>query len=177
MLLSFIVLSEKHLRRFEERYMQADAVEMKRVVEGLPTISAKIRALDTAGYMRADIARFLGKRYQHVWNVLVRARPKTEATQAPCLMPDEPGDVESQRIRLLADGRMVIPAKMRSAMLIDEGGYLTARVVEGELRVLTPKAAVLKLQRRMREEVPEGVSVIDDLIAERRAEAQREDSE
>jgi hypothetical protein len=72
---------------------------------------------------------------------------------------------------------MVIPAKMRSAMLIDEDGYLTARVVEGELRVLTPKAAVLKLQRRMREEVPEGVSVIDDLIAERRAEAQREDSE
>ena len=157
--------------------MQADAVEMKHVVEGLPTISAKIRALDAAGYMRADIARFLGKRYQHVWNVLVRARPKTETTQAPCPMPDEPGDVESQRIRLLADGRMVIPAKMRSAMLIDEVGYLTARVVEGELRVLTPKAAVLKLQRRMREEVPEGVSVIDDLIAERRAEAQREDSE
>ena len=157
--------------------MQANANEMKRIVQGLPTISAKIRALDAAGYMRADIARFLGKRYQHVWNVLMRGRPKSEAAPDQCPTPDEPGNVESQKIRLLADGRMVIPAKMRSAMLIDEGGYLTARVVEGELRVLTPKMAVFKLQRRMREEVPEGVSVVDALIAERRAEARRENGE
>ena len=154
--------------------MQANPVEMKRIVEGLPTISAKIRALGAAGYMRADIARFLGKRYQHVRNVLARDRPKSEATQSQCSIRDEPGDVESQKIRILADGRMVIPAKMRSAMLIDEGGYLTARVVEGELRVLTPKAAVFRLQRRLREQVPEGVSVVDELIAERRTEARRE---
>ena len=159
--------------------MQANPAEMKRIVEGLPTISAKIRALDAAGYPRADIARFLGKRYQHVRNVLLRGRPKSEAEVArdPCPMPDEPGDVGSQRIRILADGRMVIPAKMRQAMLIEEGGYLTARVVAGELRVLTPRAAVLKLQKRMREKVPAGVSVVDDLIAERRVEARREASE
>ena len=41
--------------------MQLNAVEMNRIVEELPTISAKIRALDAAGYTRADIARFLGK--------------------------------------------------------------------------------------------------------------------
>ena len=157
--------------------MQANGDKMKRIAEGLPTISAKIRALDAAGYMRADIARFLGKRYQHVRNVLVRGRPKSEVVRDPCSVPDEPGDVGSQRIRILADGRIVIPAKMRSAMLLDESGYLTARVVEGELRVLTPKAAVFKLQKRMREKVPEGVSVVDDLIAERRAEARREAGE
>lgn len=157
--------------------MQANGDEMKRIVQGLPTISAKIRALDAAGYMRADIARFLGKRYQHVRNVLVRSRPKSEAAAGQCSTPDEPGDVESQKIRLLADGRMVIPAKMRSAMLIDEGGYLTARVVEGELRVLTPKAAVFRLRKRIREEVPRGVSLVDDLIAERRADARREAGE
>ena len=155
--------------------MQVNPVEMKRIVAGLPTISAKIRALNAAGYMRADIARFLGKRYQHVRNVLARGRPKSEAAKDPCPMPDKPGNVESQKIRLLADGRIVIPAKMRSAMLIEKGGYLTARVVEGELRVLTPKSAIFKLQKRMREVVPEGVSVVDDLIAERRAEAQCED--
>lgn len=157
--------------------MQANPTEMKRIVEGLPTISAKIRALDAAGYMRADIARYLGKRYQHVRNVLVRSQPKSEVVRDQCFVPDEPGNVGSQRIRILANGRIVIPAKMRSAMLIDASGYLTARVVEGELRMLTPKAAVLKLQKRMREKVPEGVSVVDDLIAERRAEARREASE
>ena len=157
--------------------MQANPTEMKRIVEGLPTISAKIRALDAAGYMRADIARYLGKRYQHVRNVLVQSQPKSEVDREQCPISDEPGNVGSQRIRILANGRIVIPAKMRSAMLIDESGYLTARVVEGELRVLTPKAAVLKLQKRMREKAPEGVSVVDDLIAERRAEARREAGE
>lgn len=157
--------------------MRTNAAEMQRIVEGLPTISAKIRALDAAGYTRADIAGFLGKRYQHVRNVLVRGRPRTEAARDPCPIPDKLGNVEPQKIRLLADGRMVIPARMRSAMLIEAGGYLTARVVEGELRVLTPKAAVLKLQKRMREEIPEGVSVVDDLIADRRTEAHREDGE
>src|SRR5215472_7553982 len=34
------------------------------------TVANKIRALSTAGVARADIARFLGKRYQHVRNVL-----------------------------------------------------------------------------------------------------------
>src|SRR5437870_3268570 len=34
------------------------------------TVSDKIRALAAAGFPRADIARVLGKRYQHVRNVL-----------------------------------------------------------------------------------------------------------
>ena len=34
------------------------------------TVADKIRALAGAGVARADIARFLGKRYQHVRNVL-----------------------------------------------------------------------------------------------------------
>jgi hypothetical protein len=40
------------------------------VVDGLPTTSAKIRALAAEGYLRADIARFLGIAYQHVRKVL-----------------------------------------------------------------------------------------------------------
>ena len=157
--------------------MQANSAEMKRIVEGLPSTSAKIRALDAAGYARADIARFLGKRYQHVRNVLVQGQPKSEAAQVRSALSDEPGDVESHQLHIAEDGRLVIPAAMRSAMLIDESGYLTARVVEGELRVFAPKAAVRKLQRMMREKVPAGVSVVDDLIAERRAEARREEGE
>ena len=156
--------------------MRPDSSEMSRVVEGLPSISSKIRALDAAGYARADIAKFLGKRYQHVRNVLVRGEPKTEATRARTVS-DQPGDVESQRLRIAEDGRIVIPAEMRSAMLIDESGYLTARVVEGELRVFAPRAALFKLQSLMQEKVPDGVSLVDELIAERRVEAKREDAQ
>ena len=44
-----------------------------KVVEGLSTKSAKIRALNEAGFERAEIAQFLGIRYQHVRNVLVQS--------------------------------------------------------------------------------------------------------
>ena len=152
-----------------------DAVEMKRVVDGLTSISARIRALDAAGYARADIARYLGKKYQHVRNVLLQGPPKSEAAAARSTAPQEPGNVEPQTLHVARNGRLVIPADMRSAMLIEDSGHLTARVVEGELRVLTPRAAVRKLQMMMRDTVPAGFSLADELIAERRAEAQRED--
>lgn len=46
--------------------------EMQKVIKDEhKTVSAKIRALDAAGYTRSQIANFLGKRYQHVRNVLI----------------------------------------------------------------------------------------------------------
>ncbi|MYE00995.1 MAG: hypothetical protein F4Y03_06895 [Alphaproteobacteria bacterium] len=152
-----------------------DTMEMSRIVEGLPTKSSKIRALDAAGCKRAEIARFLGIRYQHVRNVLVQGPPKSETRQSA--QPAGPGDVASQKLRIGEDGRLVIPSEMRAAMLVDETGVLTARVVEGELRVLAPDAALARLQKMVREAVPEGVSLADELIAERRAEARREAGE
>ena len=43
------------------------------------SVSDKIRALAAAGYSRADIARMLGKRYQHVRNVLEADKAKAAA--------------------------------------------------------------------------------------------------
>ncbi len=62
-------------------------------------------------------------------------------------------------------------------MLVDETGMLTARVVEGELRILTPGAALASLQKMVSEARSEGVSMADELIAERRAEARCEAEE
>ena len=44
----------------------------QKIIEGLSTKSAKIRALSEAGFSRTEIAQFLGIRYQHVGNVLVQ---------------------------------------------------------------------------------------------------------
>ena len=155
--------------------MAPHAAEMSRIVKDLSSKSAKIRALDAAGCKRADIARFLGIRYQFVRNVLVNGPPKSELPRPT--ESNDPGNVESQKLRIAEDGRLVIPAEMRRAMLVDDTGAITARVVDGELRVLTPKAALRSLQRMVREASPGGVSMADELIAERRAEARREDGE
>ena len=151
--------------------MQPNPVSMRRVTDGLPTISAKVRALDAAGYACADIARFLNRRYQHVRNVLMQGPPKSKSSR---MDSDAPGNVESRTLQVARNGRVVIPAEMRSAMLLDVTGYVTASVVEGELRILSPKSALLKAQKVVQEKTSGVASLADELIAERRAEAQRE---
>ena len=44
---------------------------MTSLIEGLDTKSSKIRKLYSNGFAKADIARFLNIRYQHVRNVLL----------------------------------------------------------------------------------------------------------
>lgn len=49
---------------------------MTNQVKGCETKSSKIRTLNSKGHSRADIARFLDIRYQHVRNVLVQPLKK-----------------------------------------------------------------------------------------------------
>jgi bifunctional DNA-binding transcriptional regulator/antitoxin component of YhaV-PrlF toxin-antitoxin module len=77
-----------------------------------------------------------------------------------------------------ADGRVVIPAAMRRAMRLDDEGRVTALLDEdGVLTLISLDAAITKAQRyAMMLDRGEG-SVVDELIAERRAEAALEDAE
>lgn len=148
---------------------------MKEIVKGLTTVSDKIRALDAAGFERADIARFLQKRYQHVRNVLVAGR----SSRAASGQEKEPSQATLRlkaRIQVGAGGRVVIPAEMRTAMGVGEGDILSAQIIDGELRLLSQETAVRKAQELVRRYIPEGVSLVDQLIGERRAEAAREGS-
>lgn len=55
-------------------------VDVKKVND-ISTVSGKIRALDKMGYTRSQIADMLGKRYQHVRNVLVEDARKAAASK------------------------------------------------------------------------------------------------
>lgn len=80
------------------------------------------------------------------------------------------------RLRIDTAGRVVIPAEMRDAMLVKRGDTVTAEVVEGEFRIVSPDVALKRVQAFAREwqKKNPGVSVVDELIAERRAEARKE---
>lgn len=54
----------------------------------LTTVSAKIRQMAKDGYKRADIARSLGKKYQHVRNVL--ETPLKRQARRISKLPDSP---------------------------------------------------------------------------------------
>src|SRR5712692_9767571 len=151
--------------------------ELMRSVEHLQTTSAKIRALSGRGMARADIARLLGIRYQHVRNVLEQDRarglaPKRSHPSAEASAAVESG--EPTKVRLGPDGRMVVPASFRDALGLKEGDVLFARIEEGEIHLLTPKAAMHRVQSMVRQFVPEGARLADELIEDRRREVERE---
>lgn len=70
-------------------------------------------------------------------------------------------------------GRVVIPAVIRRELGIEEGSELVA-LVEGAAVVLVPRSAIKSRLRSMFADV--GVSMREELIAERRADAVREGS-
>ncbi|HEY4025821.1 MAG TPA: AbrB/MazE/SpoVT family DNA-binding domain-containing protein [Candidatus Dormibacteraeota bacterium] len=70
----------------------------------------------------------------------------------------------------------MIPARLRRALDLEVGETLVARVEEDRLVLERPRAALARLQRAFREAVPEGVSLVDELLADRRAEVRQEES-
>jgi AbrB family looped-hinge helix DNA binding protein len=76
--------------------------------------------------------------------------------------------------RLSEKGRLVIPAAIRAALGMDVGGVLEMRVVDGELRISTMRSRLRRAQESVRKYIPEGVSLSDELSAERREAAKHE---
>jgi len=80
-------------------------------------------------------------------------------------------------IRVGAQGRLVIPASLRRLMGIHAGDELIPVVEEGRLILATREALLADLQAEFAAKVPPDVSLSEELLAERREEAQREDGE
>ena len=78
------------------------------------------------------------------------------------------------RTRLGQKGRFVIPAAMRQALGVDAGGVLDLRLIDGELRVSSIRSRIQRVQARARQIIPPGVSLADELSAERREAAKHE---
>lgn len=138
--------------------------------------SQKMRELAAAGMSRVDIARKLGVRYQFVRNVLEKDRERSEKDLHRGLSdrPQAAFADPSAKVKLGPDGRVVIPAAFREALGLGEGDTLFARVENGEIHLLTAKAVMRRVNSMVRKFVPEGVSLVDELIEDRRREVERE---
>lgn len=74
-------------------------------------------------------------------------------------------------VRVGQGGRITIPVEFREELVIRAGDSLTLIMDDGEMRLVTVQRAVRRAQEIVRRYVPEGVSLSDELIAERRREA------
>jgi antitoxin component of MazEF toxin-antitoxin module len=73
-------------------------------------------------------------------------------------------------------GAVALPAAFLEALGVAEGDQVQLALEGDRVRVLSRAAAIRDVQRVVRRYVPEGVSLVDELLAERRAEAARESS-
>jgi AbrB family looped-hinge helix DNA binding protein len=71
------------------------------------------------------------------------------------------------------DGRVLVPVELRRELGLEPGEPLVASVQDGRL-VLESREAVLRRLRRRFGKVSREVSLVDELIADRRREARRE---
>lgn len=79
-------------------------------------------------------------------------------------------------LKLGQNGRMIIPAELRHNLELKEGDKLLV-TVEGKRLVLETEAALLERLYATVGEPPEGELVSDELMRERREEAQREEAD
>ena len=176
--------------------MSLDNDKMAEVVRPFASVADKIRALDRAGVARAGIARFLGKRYQHVRNVLVDPAPAANRPGDAGVSPTpytvgrvEFGGVEEGASPPLVDdratatfrlpfdqnGALQLPPLIEQTLGFHRGGVVIAELQGDRLVLFSARAATRRVQEMLRSLNLGGGSMVDELIADRRREAAAEE--
>ncbi len=78
------------------------------------------------------------------------------------------------RLKVNENGRIVIPLEFRRALGIHAGDEVILSWKDDEVRITTMQRRIERAQRRARQYIKPGVSLVDELIAERREAAKRE---
>ncbi|MYD70682.1 MAG: AbrB/MazE/SpoVT family DNA-binding domain-containing protein [Acidobacteria bacterium] len=171
----------------------SEGERIDRLTRGLGTKAARIRALAAAGFDRSQIANALGLSYQHVYNVMsggVRLADRvadadagletsplathTVASTARNLQVVVSEGPDPVRALVEGGGRIAIPVAFLEALRISEGDSVVLDLEGDELRLYGQDAALRRVRRFVAQHVPADVSLVDELIAERRHQAERE---
>ena len=157
--------------------------EVAHLLEGKTTVAAKIRALAAAGYPRAEIARMLGKRYQHVRNVLEEPG-KANALDAASSPGMAEGDIgffvhdEPKRYRLEArNGTVTLPPEVFEALGASPNGVIIAELGQETFTMISTMEGIRRIQAWVRTFPPSDKLASEELIEERRREAALDDLE
>lgn len=160
--------------------------DMEKLTRNLATKSDKIRSLGAAGYPRQAIADFLGIRYQHVRNVLVDEERKSRGGFSEAAAPAAPAAARPRsspaaspatpgKVVVGPDGSVALPSAALAVAGYKSGDTLFVRAAgDGEIHLLSSRAAIRRAQDLVREFVPKDVSLVDELLKERRREAEKE---
>jgi len=78
------------------------------------------------------------------------------------------------KTKIAKDGGVVIPPEYLQQLGLQPGNKVIMQLKESEIIIFTPAQAIERAQAWVRSFIPEGYSLVDELIAERRQESLRE---
>ncbi len=81
---------------------------------------------------------------------------------------------ENVRNKINANGRLVIPFRIRRAMGLEPGDTVTMALEDGVLRIEPHQAKVKRIQNELKKFARPGALASDELAAERREESRNE---
>ena len=84
--------------------------------------------------------------------------------------------METLSVKIEKSGRILIPAAVRRQFGLKEGTEMILRVDETGIQMGTREQALARIHERLRRYIPEGRILSEELIQERRAEAERENN-
>lgn len=136
-----------------------DRTDIERIAAPHDSKAAKIRALNEAGVSTSEISAFLGIRYQHTYNVLLRAGriTRAEATPVAAWTPLAALDIR-------ADGSIVLPDEVLGLLRAAGGGRVFYRHTPQGLLLVRQEDAVAELRRLAAEHMPDHASLLDVLL-------------
>jgi len=82
--------------------------------------------------------------------------------------------MSSQSVKIIDGGKLIIPAAFRRKLGIETGDTVVVELGEDGLHVRSLSSAVRRAQEIVREFVPDEVDLAEELIEDRRAEAEHE---
>jgi hypothetical protein len=170
-----------------------DPARLDDIVRPHATVSDRIRALNAAGVPRAEIARFLGKRYQHVRNVLegdaqagggyVLGKADLSGVQEQARSfdrEDYAAHVQARsngnyRLVVRPDGSILIPKEMVESFDAGPGGVLIARLDGDAFTIVSADTALKEIQEAVKKYAPkDGSSAVDRFLTRKYEDAAKE---
>ncbi|MBW4628296.1 MAG: AbrB/MazE/SpoVT family DNA-binding domain-containing protein [Brasilonema octagenarum HA4186-MV1] len=74
------------------------------------------------------------------------------------------------KTKISEGGRVVIPSEYRKQLGLEVGDEVMIQLVDGEMRIFTLEQAVKRAQEIVRQYIPQGRSLSNELLEERRQE-------
>jgi AbrB family looped-hinge helix DNA binding protein len=100
--------------------------------------------------------------------------PTRAQTERESAVGGASGNVKEWSTKVTSGGRVVLPAEARAALGLTDGSSVRIRLEDGHLVIVPFMEILRKIQEKWRRLIPEDRSMVDEFIAERRAEAERE---